>query len=82
MCKTMNWNESMKTKINIGERYEMRDGTKWTVTEMRGEDHFLIVKDKPKDGYIDISMHKQLVVGSVGNFGSYPNPFDLVKRIS
>ena len=82
MYKTMNWNESMKTKINIGERYEMRDGTKWTVTEMRGEDHFLIVKDKPKDGYIDISMHKQLVVGSVGNFGSYPNPFDLVKRIS
>ena len=44
--------------------------------------NFLIEKEKPKDGYIDISMHKQFIVGAFGNFGSYPNPFDLVRRIS
>ena len=79
--RKMNWNERMKTKIKVGERYQMRDGTKWTVAEMRDEEHFLIDKDKPKEGYIDISMHKQFIVGAFGNFGSYPNPFDLVKRI-
>lgn len=78
----MKWYERLKTKISVGERYEMRNGTKWTVSEMRDEEHFLIDKDKPKDGDIDISMRKQLVVGNVGNFGNYPNPFDLVKRIS
>lgn len=78
----MEWHERMKTKINVGERYEMRDGTKWTVFEKRDEDAFLIEKDKPKEGYIDISMHKSFIVGAVGNFGSYPNHFDLVKRIS
>ena len=78
----MEWHERMKTKISVGERYEMRDGTKWTVTEKRTDDAFLIEKDKPKKGYIDISMHKSFIVGAFGNFGSYPNHFDLVRRIS
>lgn len=78
----MDWYERMKTKIKVGERYQMRNGTNWTVTEMRDDDHFLIDKDKPKEGYIYLSKRKQLVVGAFGNFGLYPNPFDLVKRIS
>lgn len=77
----MNWNELMKVKIKVGERYQMRDGSKWTVTKEMGEDAFLIIKDKPKQGYIDTSMHKSFIVGAFGNFGSYPNPFDLVSRI-
>jgi hypothetical protein len=78
----MSLTERMKTKIKVGERYQMRDGTKWTVTEMRDEDHFLIDKDNPEEGYIDTSMHKQFIVGVFGNFGYCPNPFDLVKQIS
>lgn len=78
----MEWHERMKTKISVGRRYEMRNGTNWTVTEKRGDDAFLIEKDKPAKGFVDISMHKQLIVGTFGEFGTYPNPFDLVKCIS
>jgi hypothetical protein len=78
----MEWFERMKTKISIDKLYEMRNGTKWTVTEKRTDDAFLIEKDKPTDGSIDTSMHKSFIVGAFGNFGFYPNPFDLVRRIS
>ena len=78
----MEWYERMTTKINVGERYKMRDGSKWTVIKKLNDDAFFIEKDKPKEGYVDISMHKSFIVGAFGNFGSYPNPFDLVERIS
>lgn len=77
----MEWSERLKTKIKVGERYVMRNGSTWTVSEKIDENYFLIKKNNIKEEYIDFSIHKELIIGILGNFGNYPNQFDLVMRV-
>ena len=82
----MEWNERMKSKIEVGKKYKNRNGIIMTVVkeypvELNYRERFWVV-DETKNCYYYPEYTDGYAVNDFGGFGIYPNQRDLVEVVS